>query len=248
MTWTQSARGARKHPPLAGSIGYLLLSLPVGILGFVLVVTTAVVGVSTAIVWVGVPFAALAVLLARGTAQLERARIYALLDTYVPQPYRRLPTIGPKIRWRVRLSDSATWRDVAYVLSLLPLGIVEFVLVVTFWSASLGFVTLPVFYRLLPGGAYFFPAYDLRWITVDSVAAALPWTLVGLLLGALAVVVTRGLARAHARFAGFLLGPTRRRIRETDVDGDVEVSTCERPRGRCQDEARPGGEGARHGA
>lgn len=206
----------RYRPPIAGSIAYLLLNLPVGIAGFVVLVTLSAVGVSTAVVWVGVPIAALAVLCARGGAKVERARIYALLGAYIPLPYRPLPEGGQKARWRARLRDGATWRDFAYFLLLFPLGVAEFVVVVTCWALSLGLIGLPVYYRYLPEGAYFFPAYDLRWITVDSTIAALPWAALGVLFLALAVAVTRSLAAGHAWFARSLLGPSSGREREAE--------------------------------
>jgi DNA-binding CsgD family transcriptional regulator len=68
-------------PPLGGSAVYLLMNFPLGIFWFVTLVTLTAVGVSTAIVWIGVPVAAFAVLLWRGGARVERARVFALLDT-----------------------------------------------------------------------------------------------------------------------------------------------------------------------
>ncbi|NIJ13841.1 hypothetical protein FHU38_004185 [Saccharomonospora amisosensis] len=196
------------RPPVAGSVTYLLLNLPAGIAGFVLLVTLGSVGVSTVIIWVGVPVLMLAILLARAFAEVERARVHALLGTYIARPYRPLPDGGQKLRWKARLSDTSTWRDICYLLLLFPVGIAEFVLVVTLWAVSLGLLALPVYYRYLPEGAYFFPSYDLRWITVDSVTTALPWAALGVLLLVATVAFTRGMAGAHARFARLLLGPT----------------------------------------
>ncbi|MFC4001845.1 sensor domain-containing protein [Prauserella oleivorans] len=209
-------RAARKIP-LAGSLGYLLLNLPAGIAGFVFVVTTLAVGVSTAIIWVGVAVLALTVVGVRAAATAERARIRALLDITIPQPYRPLPGTGARARWRARVRDAATWRDLAYLVLLFPLGIAEFVVVVTSWAVALAHLALPVFYRWLPDGAYFFPSYDLRWIVVDSVPTALPWAALGMLLACVAVAVTRGLATVHARFALALLGPSGRRVREAEA-------------------------------
>jgi hypothetical protein len=54
------------------------MNLPLGIVGFVTLFTLLVTGLSTAVVWVGLPLLAFAVLLARGAARAERARVYAL--------------------------------------------------------------------------------------------------------------------------------------------------------------------------
>lgn len=200
--------GTSPRPPLAGSLAYLLMNLPWGILWFTLLVTLTAVGVSTMIIWVGLPIVALAVLLCRGGAQVERARTYALLRTYVPVPYRTLPDGGQAARWKARLREGATWRDLSYFVLLLPVSIVQFTLIVAFWSTSLGLTGLPVYYRFLPGGAYHFPGNDLRWISVNSTIEALPWAALGVLCVVLSVQLTRALAGAHARMARALLGPS----------------------------------------
>ncbi|MDT8915850.1 sensor domain-containing protein [Amycolatopsis sp. PS_44_ISF1] len=202
-----TATGRHRNPPLSGALAFLLLNLPLGIVAFTVVVTLFSVGIATAVVWVGVPVLALLVLLTRGAARMERARVFSLLDTFVDSPYLPLPE-GGRSRWVTRLKDRATWRDLTYFLLLFPAGMIEFVLVVTFWAVSLGLVALPVYYRFLPDGAYFFPSYDVRWIVVDSTVAALPWAALGVLFAALSVVLTRGLARLHAGFAVALLRPT----------------------------------------
>jgi hypothetical protein len=196
----------RDTPSVAGAAAFLLSSLPLGIFWFVVLITLTCAGVPLMITWVGVPLTAFAVLLCRGAATLERARVYALLDTYIAVPYRGLPH-GWLARWKARLADAATWRDFAYLILLLPLGIAEFTLVVTFWAVSIGYITLPIYFRFLPDGGYFFPDYTLRWISVDSTVDALPWTALGLLLLALTLPLTRALGVMHARFACALLAP-----------------------------------------
>lgn len=203
--------GSRPRPPLAGSLAFLLLSFPLGIFWFVLLVTLISVGVGTAIVWVGLAVAAFAVLLWRGGAHVERARVYALLDAYIAVPYRSLPEGRQRAKWRARLSDSATWRDLGYLLLLFPIGIAEFVLVITAWSVSLALIGLPIYYRFLPSGAYHFPSYDQahRWITVDSTFEALPFAALGVLALLGTVALTKALGGVHARFARVMLGPIR---------------------------------------
>lgn len=211
----------RIRPPVGGSLVYLVLNLPVGIVGFVVLLTLTITGISTAIIWVGVPIAALAILLARGAAQVERARIYALLGTYIPEPDRRLLTGSQKDRWISRLKDPSTWRDYTYFFLLFPLGIIQFVLTVTLWSVSLGLIGLPIYYRFLPEGAWHFPGYypeHLRWITVDSIVAGLPWVAAGVLLLVGTALFTRSLANAHIRFARLMLGSQRDHQQELPVN------------------------------
>lgn len=211
---------------LSGSLTYLLMNLPLGIAGFVVLFALLTTGISTAIVWVGLPIAAFAVLLARGAAKVERGRVYALLNTFIPLPYQPLPLGSQKLRWQVRLRDGSTWRDIAYFFLLFPLGIIEFTLVISFWATSLALAGLPIYYRFLPDGAYYFPAYNVRWITVDSAVEALPWAALGVLCIALSVALTRAMGSGHARLAMAMLGPTaaQRRRLEHDWDDAEEMS------------------------
>jgi hypothetical protein len=216
----------RPNTPFGGSLAYRLMNLPLGIAGFVVLLTLITTGIGTAIVWVGLPLAAFTILLARGAAQVERARVYALLDVFIPLPYLPLPVGSQRPRWKARLRDRSTWRDLAYFFVLFPVGIIEFVLVVTFWSTSLALAGLPVYYRFLPEGAYYFPAWNVRWITVDSTVEALPWAALGVLCIALSMALTRAIGGAHARLAMAMLGPTtaQRRRLETALDEVEEAS------------------------
>lgn len=200
--------GTDPNPPILGSLAYLLLNLPVGIASFVFVVTMVSVGVSTAIIWIGVPVLALALLMWRGAARLERRRVHAMLRTYIATPYRPLPE---KRQWRARLTDGATWKDLTYFVLLGPIGVAEFTLMVTLWSASLWLLFLPVWFGFFPNDWY--PevwGYVLGH--VDSTWEALPWAAIGAVLLAVTIVMTRVLGQLHARFARAMLGPSRRRL------------------------------------
>ncbi|OLR90247.1 sensor domain-containing protein [Actinokineospora bangkokensis] len=197
---------AAPRPSVAGSLGFLVMNLAVGIAGFVGLVVLTAVGLGTAVIWVGVPVLVLAVLCSRGGARLERARIYAMLDADIPAPYPRLPE---EKRFRARFKDVNTYRDALYFLLMLPVGIFEFVVVVVLWSVGLGLLALPVYYRWLPGGVYRGFDWGHPQFVVASAVDALPFALVGVVLVAVAVLVTRGLGAAHVRFARALLGPAR---------------------------------------
>ena len=196
--------GTVPRPPVAGSLVYLVMNLGVGIAGFVTLVTLFTVGAGTAIVWVGLPVLALAVLLCRGGAQIERARVYALLNTYIAVPHAPLPEKG---RWKARFTDGGTWRSCAYFILLLPIGIIEFTAMVTLWATSLGLLALPIYFRFLPTGSYRLWDWDRPVLVVDSTLEALPFAALGVLVLAVTLAVTRWLGQVHARFARALLGP-----------------------------------------
>jgi hypothetical protein len=222
MAFVTEHDGTRPDPPVLGSLAYLVLNLPVGIAGFVFVVTTLSVGLSTAIIWVGVPVLALAMLIWRAGARLERQRVHALLRTYIATPYRPLPD-GFSAQWRTRVRDRATWQDMAYFVLLLPVGIAEFTLMVTFWSVSLWLLFLPLYRGFLPADWY--PVVmNNPFVRVDSTWAALPWAALGAILLAMTIVLTKALGTLHARFARGMLGPSRRRLDALAYGGTRETT------------------------
>ena len=220
---TTERDGTRPNPPLLGALVYLLMNLPIGIASFVFVVTTVSVGAGTVIIWVGLAVLAVAVLAWRGFAQVERARVHAMLGTYIANPYR--PDEGR--RWLGRVKDPATWKDMLYCLLLLPVGIAEFTLMVTFWATSLWLVTMPIYWTWLPDD-WRPVVWDGHPFEVDSWPATLPFAALGVLVLAMAVALTRVLGVLHARYARVMLGPSERRIsklEQLDTAGAIDWST-----------------------
>jgi hypothetical protein len=200
--------GTRPNPPLLGSIAYLAMNLPIGIASFVFVVVTMSVGAGTAVIWVGLAVLAIGVLGMRGLASLERLRVRTMLGTYVASPYRPLPERG---RWLARLKDPATWKDMAYLVLMLPLGIAEFTIVVVSWSVSVYLTLLPLYWSWIPD-SWHPELWDHPLASIDSWLGTLPFAGLGVLLLALAIIVTNGLGTLHAVYARAMLGPSPRRI------------------------------------
>jgi hypothetical protein len=223
MATTTERDGTRPNPPLWGSLAYLVMNLPVGIASFVFVVTTMAVGVSTVIVWVGLAVLAVAVLGMRAMASLERLRVHAMLGTYVATPYRPLT----KSRWTGRMKDPATWKDLAYLVLMLPIGIAEFTISVVSWSVALYLTFLPLYWSWLPAD-WQMVLWDHRVVAIDSWIDTLPFAGLGVLVLAFAVIVTKALGTAHARFARAMLGPSQRRISKLEglsTAGAIDWST-----------------------
>lgn len=222
MTSAYSERdGRRPRPSTGGSLVYLVTNLPLGTVSFTLLVTLAAVGTVTVVVWVGLPVLVLTVLAVRGAASAERARVHALLNTYIARPYRALPEGGWLVRWKARLAEGATWRDFAYLVLLFPIGTAEFVVVLALWPLALALTGLPIYVRYLPDGVLTFEWDGVRWFVVDSAVGALPWAMLGILFLGVAIALTRALGELHARFARALLGPgpSARSIAEADDSG-----------------------------
>ena len=212
---------------LRAAAGFLLTSLPLGLFWFVVLAALILIGIFLSAVWVMGPIFALVwwsgeqrrqtllsglalistpltFLSARG-AQDERRRIARSLGYAVPSPYRRLPP-GPKLA-RVRAEDPAVWRDLAYLLLLLPIGCAEFAGVIAGFVFVLATITLPAWlFVAFPDGA-------LLWqeVRIDTFPEALTVAVVALPVSALAgYLLIAGLSQAHIALGRALLGPSRR--------------------------------------
>lgn len=218
-------------PSLAGlraAAGFLLTSLPLGLFWFVVLAAPVLLGAFLSAAWVVVGAilalvrrsgkqrrqtllhglalisTPLTFLSARG-AQGERRRIARSLGYAVPSPYRRLPP-GPKPA-RVRAEDPAVWRDLAYLLLLLPTGVAEFTGVVAGFVFLLGTITLPAWLFVA------FPVGVQLWqeVRIDGFFEAVAVAVVALPISAFAAyLLITGLSQAHLALGRALLGPSRR--------------------------------------
>ncbi|GCE04501.1 sensor domain-containing protein [Dictyobacter aurantiacus] len=134
-----------------GNMLYLLLSFPLGIIYFVILVVGLSVGLGTVIVWIGLPILLLTLLAIRGIAIMERdlaANLLQMPMPYIP-PRQPVEGKGKLLRWlRGSLSDAVTWKSMIYMLLKFPLGIISFVLVVTLPLIALGMTLEPLIYLL----------------------------------------------------------------------------------------------------
>jgi len=114
------------RPGAAKTITFMVSSFALRLVQFVLVVTLALVGIATTVIWVGIPILMLTTSLVRGFGDLERRWVRKILGTPLPDADRAPVEGGMLRRWRTRLVDGTTWRDLSYLLLALPLGIIEF--------------------------------------------------------------------------------------------------------------------------
>ncbi len=179
---------------------HLLLDLPVGVLGFSIMVTALTAGVSLAITLVGAPLLAGTLLLARHAAGIERARARALLGVPLTAPPARPPATSPLGRVLGPLRDPASWRASTYFLLMLPAGTLTFTAAVTWWATTLFLATLPAWAWALPHGG---PQIDDTswWSAPEELAAS---SLVGFLLLASTPFVIHAIAGADRRLLRLL--------------------------------------------
>lgn len=197
------------RPRLGGAFAYLAAALPLGLVGSLPLLLLTAFGLVASAIWVGVPILMVVTVCWRGFAQLERNWIRTTLGIDIPMPYRALPAGSLFRRWRAKLADPATWRDMLYLILRGPLCLAEFIVVVTLWAYSIALSLLPVYAPLLPAGApVSLPNLQARLVEVHTVGAAVPYGVVGIVLLILAYLLTPRIAWAQALLARSLLGPT----------------------------------------
>jgi two-component system, OmpR family, phosphate regulon sensor histidine kinase PhoR len=140
------------------NIGYLLCSFFLGLFYFVLLVPAICLGIGTLIIWLGVPILFAVVWLWWQFAAFERSLAISWLGvTIAPMTIAPPRSAGWWQRFQERLSNSMTWKTLAYLLLKFPLGICSFVMTLTLLvlgigitavSLVLGFLTAP-FYALI---------------------------------------------------------------------------------------------------
>jgi signal transduction histidine kinase len=195
-------------PSLGGSLAYLLLA-PVPALFWWILLPLTVLGTVLVAIWIGIPILMFVTMCWRAPARMERRWLRTTLGMQIPTPYRPPPPGSVYRRWRVKIRDPATWRDMSYVLLRLPLSIIEFSLTVAFWAASLGLLAMPVFVPLLPADSDFSVPNVHGQLTVVHEAGTLPWAALGLLLLFFTIGITPRIAQLQGVIARLLLGPTR---------------------------------------
>jgi hypothetical protein len=128
-----------------GSVLYLLFSLATGIIYFTWAVTGLSLSAGLLVLIIGLPMAGLFLFSVRGLALLEGRLVEALIGVRMPhRPIFSNRNLGLWGRFKLLVTDKYTWFSLAYMIILLPLGIIYFTLIIALFSASLWLIALPV--------------------------------------------------------------------------------------------------------
>ena len=179
---------------------YLLLSFPLGIAYFVLLVTGFSLGVSLSILVVGIGLLIALLAACYGIAAFERQMTISLLGVDIPPMQTRPWPDGWMERLKALLTNPVTWKSLVYLLLRFPLGIASFVAVVVGLSVPVSLMAAPLVYRL-PGVTYDLGAWQVITMN-DAMAAAVIGAL--LLFGALHLL--NGAAWVQGKLAEVMLG------------------------------------------
>lgn len=191
---------------------HLLLDLPIGIAGMVVVLG----GVVGAAMSFALPVVVLALVLVRLLGRAERARAASLLGVVLPDPYQVLPPdVGLFRRGRSRVSDPALWREMGYLLVVFWLGLLHVVVLGVFLGVAWRLARLPLLAVQRLGQT----VADGQPLPGTGPLPALAVTLLlGLGLLLLVPVLIRAMARLDATVARALLGPSARRALTAQVE------------------------------
>ncbi|MEU1396272.1 sensor domain-containing protein [Micromonospora zamorensis] len=187
----------------ARALAYLVSGVIVGVASFAWSLA-AVIGVALlAITQLGGPAFLGAVWLNRTLAGLERRRASWVLGAAIPAPY--LPGTAGTIRQRVAAVgvQPATWRDLAWLVVLFPLGLAGGCVAIVVTAVDLGAIVAPAWAWAVPNPHAPFPMKPLMTTTSGRIVL----TVLGILLLPVVAWLLRTLAGLQARLARALLAP-----------------------------------------
>jgi signal transduction histidine kinase len=176
---------------------YVSAGIPLGIAWLVSLAVLLALGVSLALITIGIPLLAITMMLWRWGADTERQRAALVLGAPIARPLRDAPSSNRFLdRWLARMRDRSTWRDLGYMLLLGPVGIVSGTISVGLWSAAFAALTAPAFASGAPDGSLL---DDVGMPGLIGIAVA------SLLLFTVAALATRALAVGCGSLAKALL-------------------------------------------
>ena len=209
------------HPATWRATAAIVLGFFVGLGAFIAVTSLISAGTSLLVIGVGVVVIGIAVEVARLVARIERRRA-TLADPRPLRPHAYRPYgSGFQDLLLAVFADGSRWRDVVYVFVAFPLTILEFVVVVTLWSAAIALLSVPLF---VAGGGLDGEVFGVSGTAlpravlealpagvstvagaVGATAGAIAAGLVGLVLLPIAASVSRGLMALHRAVVAGLL-------------------------------------------
>ncbi len=199
--------GVFLDPRAYTSLFFMLSSLATGIIYFTFSVTGLALSAGLSVLVIGVPFFLVFIALTRVVSLAEGRLIEAMTGERMPRrPVHQNNSAGFWARVGEMLKDRRTWTTLAYLILMLPLGIVYFVMALVGLAVSLAFIFAPLL-EIASGFGWFDLPDDIHtnpsWL--DSLWAAPLLILAGVLLLTTLMHLARGIGRLHAMYAKALL-------------------------------------------
>ena len=174
---------------------YLLLSLPIGILYFVVLITGFSLGAGLLITLVGIPILVAMIFVTYILGDLDRKMTSLLLGVNIAKPEAR-PSNDDSARAILvaQVKSLQFWKELGYLLLKLPLGMVSFTISIGLVAASLSCIAAPFI-------LIYFPQAQMQignGFEINTMQRAVVMSVVGLGLGAISVAAIN----SYAKFMG----------------------------------------------
>ncbi len=209
---------------------YVLLGFPLGIITLVLCLTGFFLGLGLTVIWIGVVVMTVALIMARGFATLERARIRPVLGRSVPHPYYKKAREASFVRRTLTpLTDAQGWLDLVHgVFRFIP-STFAFAFVVTWWAGALGGLSWSLWGWSLPDGPNDQDLPDLLGFSRDYGTHVTFYLVIGAFFALTLYPVVRGAAMLEALFArGLLSGVNELRTQVAEANEAREVAQAQK--------------------
>ncbi|MEL7498882.1 MAG: protein kinase [Planctomycetota bacterium] len=183
---------------------YLFLSFPLSLIYFVFLIVGLSLGVSTAIIWIGL-FILLGTFLGiKGFTALERRLAQGLLRTSIPSRVVTNATQSNSDRTvleqaKALMTSRESWAGIGYLLVKFPMGVLSLVLTVTLIPVSLVLSLTPVIAMIQP------QKLQIGSWLIDTPYESAPFAVVGILLMICSLHILNGMAWLHASWAKLCL-------------------------------------------
>ena len=182
---------------------YLLLSLPIGILYFVILITGFSLGVGLAITLIGIPILMAMIFVTYILGDLDRKMTSLLLGVNIAKPEAR-PSNNDSARSILvaQLKSLQFWKELGYLLLKMPLGVISFTIAIVLVSVSLAFIAAPFIITYVPN------AQMQLWsgFEINTMQRAIVTSAAGLIIGGVSVVLINGYASVMGNISVWALG------------------------------------------
>jgi uncharacterized membrane protein len=184
---------------------FMLFAFPTGIFFFVWAVVGLSLSMSLMLLIFGIPFALLFLGSVRLISLVEGRMVEVLLGVRMPRrPIHPGNGKSRPMMTRVKevLTDPRTWSTLFYMVLKLPLGVLDFVILVALGSISLSLISSPIvdLFR----GAYWFEFDGVDYYSIPWIITPL-FAVIGLLVLTALMHAARGLGWMHGNLAKNLL-------------------------------------------
>jgi signal transduction histidine kinase len=204
---------------------YLLTGFPLALASFVVLITGVSTGLGTLTILVGIPVTTGTLFVARGFAELERARMAKVLDVpYIRGTYRRQD--GDFLRKMViPLADGQSWLDLLHGLIVFPVATVTWSIMLTWWSGAVTGIFYFAYDWALPHSPDNYELPDILGMGNTAVSRITLYTALGIFFLCTLPLVSRFCALLQASLGKALLtGVAELRTRITGLEQDKAVA------------------------